>query len=62
MGQILDYFLFGMNATDTSYAFHKVKMTFHSFGLMSNFKTDYIDFCGNSFSEFLENLYNFRSK
>ncbi|OJZ00026.1 SMI1/KNR4 family protein [Sphingobacterium sp. 40-24] len=62
MEQIPDYFLFGMDAADTGYAFHKVKMTFHSFGLISNFKTDYIDFCGNSFSEFLENLYYSRSR
>lgn len=54
MEQIPAYFLFGKDATDTGYAFHKVKMTFHSFGLMSNFKTDHIDFCGHSFFDFLK--------
>jgi len=58
MQQIPDYFLFGKDAADTGYAFHKIKQTVHSFGLMSNFKTDPIEFCGNSFSEFIEYLHN----
>jgi len=58
MQHISDYFLFGKDAADTGYSFHKTKQTFHSFGLMSNFKTDPVDFCGNSFSDFLEYLYN----
>ncbi|ATP55107.1 hypothetical protein CPT03_00790 [Pedobacter ginsengisoli] len=58
MEQIPDLFLFGKDAADTGYAFHKFNRTFHSFGLMSNFETDYIDFCGNNFLEFLEYLYN----
>jgi hypothetical protein len=57
MEQIPDYFLFGKDAADTGYAFHKFNKTIHSFGLMSNFKTDYIKFCGNSFIEFVEYLY-----
>jgi len=56
--QIPNYFLFGKDAADTGYAFHLINLTFHSFGLMSNFKTDAIEFCGNSFSEFIEYLYN----
>ena len=35
MQQIPDYFLFGKDAADTGYAFHKRKGTIHSFGLMS---------------------------
>lgn len=58
MQQIPDYFLFGKDAADTGYAFHKIKQTVHSFGLMSNFKTDSIDFCGNSFLDFIEYMYN----
>lgn len=58
MQQIPDYFLFGKDAADTGYAFHKKQQTIHSFGLMSNFKTDPIEFCANSFSDFLEYLYN----
>lgn len=53
MEQIPDYFLFGRDAADTGYAFHKRDKTFHSFGMMSNFETDNIDFCGNNFEEFL---------
>lgn len=58
MKQIPDYFLFGKDAADTGYAFHKNAQTLHSFGLMSNFSTDTIDFCGRNFSEFVEFLYN----
>lgn len=58
MEQIPDLFLFGKDAADTGYAFHKFDKTFHSFGLMSNFETDHIDFCGNNFLQFLEHLYS----
>lgn len=58
MEQIPDYFLFGKDAADTGYAFHKFNQTIHSFGLMSDFNTDPIEFCGNSFAEFAEYLYN----
>lgn len=58
MEQIPDYLLFGKDAADTGYAFHKARQTIHSFGLMSNFNTDPIEFCGNSFTEFVEYLYN----
>lgn len=58
MEQIPDYFLFGKDAADTGFAFRKFNKTIHSFGLMSNFKTDPIEFCGNDFAEFLEYLYN----
>jgi hypothetical protein len=58
MEQIRDLFLFGKDSADTGYAFHKTHKTFHSFGLMSDFETDDIEFCGNSFLEFLEYLYN----
>jgi hypothetical protein len=58
MEQIPDYFLFGKDAADTGYAFHKQKQSFHSFGLMSNFRTDPIKFCGADFAEFIEYLYN----
>lgn len=57
MDQIPDYFLFGKDAADTGYAFHKNDQTIHSFGLMSNFDTDPIEFCGKSFFEFVEYLY-----
>jgi hypothetical protein len=62
MESIPDYFLIGKDAADTGYAFHKTRGTFHSFGLMSNFKTDSIDFMGNDFYELLEKLYNYRFK
>jgi hypothetical protein len=58
LDQIPEYFLFGKDCADTGYAFHKMHKTFHSFGLMSYFKNDPIDFCGNNFSEFVEHLYN----
>jgi len=58
MEQIPKYFLFGKDAADTGYAFHKTNQSIHSFGLMSDFRTDSIEFCGNSFSEFLEYLYS----
>jgi hypothetical protein len=57
MEQIPDYFLFGKDAADTGYAFHKFNRTFHSFGLMSDFRTDPMEFCGRSFGEFVEYLY-----
>jgi len=57
MEQIPDYFLFGKDAADTGYAFHKVVKSIHSFGLMSNFDTDPIEFCGNSFFDFVKYLY-----
>ncbi|ANE49958.1 SMI1/KNR4 family protein [Flavisolibacter tropicus] len=60
MSDIPDYFLFGKDAADTGYAFHKINSTFHSFGLMSNFDTDPIAFLGNDFVAFLESLYNYR--
>ena len=60
MDDIPDYFLIGKDAADTGYAFHKTRGTFHSFGLMSNFKTDFIDFMGHDFYGFLETLYNYR--
>ena len=60
MNQIPDYYLFGKDSADTAYAFHKRKGTFHSFGFMSNFKNDIIEFCGNNFIEFLEYLYNYK--
>jgi hypothetical protein len=56
MREIPDYLLFGKDAADTGYAIHKLNKTYHSFGLMSNFKTDPIVFCGNSFVEFLEKI------
>jgi hypothetical protein len=58
MEQIPNYFLFGKDSADTGYAFHKQNQTVHSFGLMSNFQTDSITFCGNNFVEFVEYLYN----
>jgi hypothetical protein len=58
MEQIPNYFLFGKDAADTGYAFYKPNQTIHSFGLMSNFKTDPIEFCGNSITEFAEYLHN----
>jgi hypothetical protein len=58
MQEIPDYFLFGKDAADTGFAFHKKMKTIHSFGLMSNFETDPIVFCGNTFLEFMEYLYN----
>lgn len=69
MQYIPNYYLFGKDAADTGYAFHKQNETIHSFGLMSNFKrtnfigsvndfkTDSIEFCGNNFIEFIEYLY-----
>lgn len=60
MDDIPDYFLIGKDAADTGYAFHITQGTFHSFGLMSNFETDSIDFMGRDFYEFLENLHNYR--
>ncbi|GAA4734271.1 SMI1/KNR4 family protein [Flavisolibacter ginsenosidimutans] len=60
MEQIPDYFLFGKDAADTGYAFHKTYGTFHSFGLMSNFETDNIELLGNDFLRFLEYLESYR--
>lgn len=58
MSEIPDYFLFGQDTADTGYAFHKYNKTVHRFGLMSDFSTDPIEFLGNSFTEFLEYLYD----
>jgi hypothetical protein len=58
MERIPDYFLIGKDAADTGFAIHKLNKTYHSFGLMSNFKTDPIEFCGNNLTEFLAYLYN----
>lgn len=58
MDQIPDYFLFGKDAADTGYAINKQDKSFHSFGLMSDFNTDPIEFCGSSLNEFLDYLYN----
>lgn len=58
MEQIPEYFLFGKDAADTGYAFHKSKKTFHCFGLMSDFKVDFIGFYGRNFIKFIEYLYN----
>ena len=60
MEQIPDYFLFGKDAAEGGYAFHKTNHTYHEFGLMSNFKTDSMHFYGNNLREFLEHLYEFR--
>ncbi len=57
MAEIPYYFLIGKDAADTGYAFHKVNHTFHSFGLLSNFKTDPIELLGNTFAEFIKYLY-----
>ena len=62
MNQIPEYFLIGKDAADTGYAFHKFLGTFHSFGLMSDFETDSIDFMGHDFYDFLEALHNYRFK
>jgi len=56
MDDIPEYFLFGKDAADTGYAFHKYNHSYHAFGLMSNFETDNITFCGNSFLEFVTAL------
>lgn len=58
MQEIPEYFLIGKDSADTGYAINKKDKTYHSFGLMSNFKTDPIEFCGNSLEEFVEYLYN----
>ncbi len=58
MDQIPDYFLIAKDAADTGYALHKRNRTYHSFGLMSNFETDSIDFCGGTFLEFIETIAN----
>lgn len=58
MNDIPDYYLFGKDAADTGYAFHKKNHSYHSFGLMSNFNTDPIVYCGHSFEEFIKYLYN----
>ncbi|OJW84036.1 MAG: hypothetical protein BGO69_09960 [Bacteroidetes bacterium 46-16] len=57
MSAIPDYFLFGKDAADTAYAFHKIYHTFHGFGFMSDFDTDNIEYYGNSFEQFLRRLY-----
>lgn len=60
MDDIPEYFLFGKDAADTGYAFHKTRGTFHAFGLMSIFDTDPIELLGDDFIQFLEFLYNYR--
>jgi hypothetical protein len=56
MEDIPDYFLFGKDAADTGYAFHKTNHTYHGFGLMSNFETDPFDFSVATFLEFIKQL------
>lgn len=58
MEQVPNYFLFGKDAADTGYAFNKLSGYIYSFGLMSNFNTDPIEFCAKTFGEFVEYLYN----
>ena len=58
MAQIPDYFLFGKDAADTGYAFNKLDQSFYSFGLMSDFSVDLIEFCASSFIDFAAYLYN----
>ena len=58
MDEIPDYFLFGKDAADTGFAFHKKNGGYYAFGLMSNFATDPIKFYGNTFLEFIKKLYN----
>ena len=58
MGDIPDYFLIGKDAADTGFAIHKFNKTYHSFGLLSDFDKDFIEFCGNNLTEFLAYLYN----
>jgi hypothetical protein len=58
MKHIPDFYLFGQDAADTGFAFHKRNKTAHSFGMLSDFDTDPIIFCGNNFTEFLEHLDN----
>jgi hypothetical protein len=50
--------LFGQDAADTGYAFSKTEGKYYAFGLMSNFETDPLEFCGNNFLEFIEYLVN----
>ncbi len=57
MREIPNYLMFGKDAADTGYAFNKNDSCIYEFGLMSNFKTDPIEYCGNTFSEFLKYLY-----
>ena len=58
MSQIPDYYLIGKDAADTGYAFYKPDKSIHSFGLMSIFPGDIIRRRGNTFTEFLEYMYN----
>jgi len=58
MERIPDYFLIGKDAADTGFVIHKLKKTYHSFGLLSDFDTDPIEFCGNNLTEFLAYLYH----
>jgi hypothetical protein len=57
MRELPDYLMFGRDAADTGYAFNKKNSCIYSFGLMSNFKTDPIRYCGSNFSEFIAYLY-----
>jgi hypothetical protein len=52
------YFVFGKDAAETDYGFHKIDKTFHSFGAYTDYRDEEVVFCGNSFSEFIEFLYN----
>ncbi len=54
MLQVPEYFIFGKDAADTAYAFHKFNQTYHSFGFLSDFAVDEIQFCGNNIEEFLK--------
>ena len=58
MRQIPDYFIFGKDAADTGYPFNKKNACIYDFGLMSNFKTDPIEYRGSTFLEFIRYLYN----
>ena len=55
MNQIPDFFLFGKDAADTGFAFHKKNGGYYAFGLIA---PDPIEFYGNTFLEFIEKLYN----
>ena len=58
MEKIPVLFLIGKDAADTGYAIHKDNLTYHAFGLMSNFDPDPIEFCVNNLIEVLAYLYN----
>lgn len=56
MNQLPELFIFGKDAADTAYAFNKFTHTYHSFGFLSDFAVDEIEFCGNNLLEFLKNI------